>query len=295
MTAVAAAPADRPALGVALMLGFCLCAPLADATAKLLAAALPIGFLVLVRFAAQAAMLVPLAWAARRPMAMSARAWRLTALRTGLQIAGIWAMTASLLHLPLADAIAIAFVMPFMLLLAGHLLLGEQVGPHRLGACAAGFAGTLMVVQPAFAEVGWPALLPLAVAAIFTAFMLVTRLLAKAADPVAMQGHSGWMACAVLLPALALAGPVIPAGAGAWWPLLLAMGLLGTFGHLLMTWSLRYAPSATLAPMQYLEIPIATFYGLLIFGDLPDGLAAAGIVVTVAAGLYTVARERRRA
>jgi drug/metabolite transporter (DMT)-like permease len=59
-----------------------------------------------------------------------------------------------------------------------------------------------------------------------------------------------------------------------------------------MTWSLRFAPSATLAPMQYLEIPIATLVGLVIFGDLPDGLAAAGIVVTIASGLYIVMRER---
>jgi drug/metabolite transporter (DMT)-like permease len=293
MTTASPALVDRPALGVALMIGFCLCAPLADATAKILAAVLPVAFLVLVRFAAQAAILLPLSLATGRDMRMSRRAWGLTAVRTALQVAGIWLMTTSLLYLPLADAIAIAFVMPFLLLLAGRLLLREEVGPHRIAACVAGFAGTLMVVQPAFAEVGWPALLPLGVAFVFTAFMLVTRLLARAADPVAMQAHSGWLACIVLLPALAMAGPLVPDGVAEHWPLLLLLGALGTFGHLLMTWSLRYAPSATLAPMQYLEIPIATLYGLLIFGDLPDGLAAVGIVVTVAAGLYTVHRERR--
>jgi drug/metabolite transporter (DMT)-like permease len=44
--------------------------------------------------------------------------------------------------------------------------------------------------------------------------------------------------------------------------------------------------------MQYLEIPVAALVGWLAFGDLPDGLAAAGIVVTVAAGLYVIWRER---
>jgi drug/metabolite transporter (DMT)-like permease len=68
--------------------------------------------------------------------------------------------------------------------------------------------------------------------------------------------------------------------------------LLGTVAHLFMTWSLRFAPSATLAPMQYLEIPIATIIGWLIFKDLPNGLAALGICVTVAAGLYIILRER---
>ena len=62
-----------------------------------------------------------------------------------------------------------------------------------------------------------------------------------------------------------------------------------------MTWSLRYAPSATLAPMQYLEIPVATLFGWAIFRDLPDGLAALGIGITVAAGLYVILRERATA
>ena len=59
-----------------------------------------------------------------------------------------------------------------------------------------------------------------------------------------------------------------------------------------MTGSLRYAPAATRAPMQYLEIPFATLIGWLIWTDLPDGLAAVGIAITVASGLYIVARER---
>ena len=59
-----------------------------------------------------------------------------------------------------------------------------------------------------------------------------------------------------------------------------------------MTWSLRYAPSATLAPMQYLEIPIATVLGLFIFKDLPNPLAQLGICITIAAGLYVIFRER---
>ena len=77
--------------------------------------------------------------------------------------------------------------------------------------------------------------------------------------------------------------------------LLIAIGVLGTVAHLLMTWSLRYAPSATLAPMQYLEIPVATLIGWVIFSDLPDGLAAVGIVITIAAGLYVILRERASA
>jgi len=293
--------ADRPLLGILLMLGFCVLAPLGDATAKILTDTLPLGELILIRFVLQAVLLFPIVWLGGRPWRMRGRVLRLTVQRTVLHILGIGAMFAALRVLPLADAVAIAFVMPFILLLLGRFVLDEEVGPRRLAACAVGFAGTLMVIQPSFAEVGAPALLPLGVAVFFALFMMTTRQIAKEIDPIGMQAVSGAMAVVILTPLLLLlqalgvenARLVVPARADL--PLLLLIGVLGSFGHLLMTWSLRYAPSATLAPMQYLEIPFATLIGWLIFRDLPDGLAALGILVTIAAGLYIVFRERATA
>lgn len=276
------------------MSGFCVLAPLGDALAKLLGAQLSIGMLVLVRFAIQAALLIPLGIALGLPRSVPRDILPLVALRTLLHIIGISAMFLSLRYLPLADAVAIAFVMPFIMLLLGRFVLNEVVGPHRIAACAVGFAGTLLVVQPNFASVGAPALLPLLVAVVFALFMLVTRQIAHRCDPITLQAVSGVMALALLGPAVVLLPWQelrwgLPLGAV---PLLLALGLLGTFAHLMMTWSLRFAPSATLAPMQYLEIPFATAFGWLIFRDLPNGLASLGIAVTVSAGLYIIMRER---
>ena len=203
----APAIADRPLLGVLLMVAFCLMAPLGDATAKLLGA-LPLAQIMLGRYGMQAALLLPLI----RGRRLDARVWRLTVVRTLLHVASFTTFVAALRFLPMADAVAIMFVLPFILLLLGRFFLGEEVGPHRLAACAVGFLGTL-----------------------------------------------------------------------------------GTGAHLLMTWSLRFAPSATLAPIQYLEIPFATLIGYLVFGDLPNGVAALGIAVTIAAGFYVLHRERRAA
>ncbi|MBV2358279.1 DMT family transporter [Thalassococcus sp. CAU 1522] len=289
---------DNPPLGIALMLGFCIVAPLADALAKLLGPHVSIGQLVFLRFAVQAVVLVPLTLATGRPWRMRGRVLALTAIRTGLHVAGIALMFTGLLFLPLADAVAIAFVMPFIMLLLGHVVLGEEVGWRRLSACAVGFAGTLLVLQPAFAEVGWPALLPLGVALVFALFMLVTRQIAGITDPVGMQAVSALMALPVCGAAIVLAPDNLDralgwaAPTGPTWILLIAMGLLGTAGHLLMTWSLRYAPASTLAPMQYLEIPVATIFGYLIFADLPGPLASLGIGIILAAGLWIVRRER---
>ncbi len=289
---------DRPLLGILLMCGFCTVIPFADALAKLLGEDFPLFQLILVRFATQSLLFTPMALWAGAALFPSARVVGLTAVRAALQISGLLMMFSALRILPLADAVAIAFVMPFIMLLLGRFFLDEEVGPRRLIACAVGFIGTLMVVQPSFAAVGWGALLPVGVAVVFAFFMLVTRAMSKEIDPLALQASSGiialpFVAPLALLPVMGdapLVGWLAPVGAEIW--LFVALGVAGSIGHLLMTWSLRYAPSATLAPMQYLEIPVATLVGFLMFRDLPNGLAAAGIAVTIGAGLYIVFRER---
>ncbi len=243
---------------------------------------------------------MPVVGLSGRSLAMSRRVWGLTVLRTVLHVASLAAFFAALRFLPMADAVAICFVMPFLLLLLDRLG-GERVGPHRLAACAVGFAGTLMVVQPSFAAVGAPALLPLVTAVLFSLFMLVTRVIARETEPIVLQAASGLVAVALLGPLVLVAAgrgwtDVSPVAVSASdWVLLLLLGVFGTAAHLVMTFALRFAPSSTLAPMQYLELPFATIVGWAIFGDLPNGLAAAGIAVTLAAGLYVVHREHRAA
>ena len=289
--------ADRPVLGILLMLGFCILAPLGDSIAKLLGGIIPLLQLLFVRFFVQAVLLLPVIVLGRRKLNMSSRVFRLTFVRTLLHIIGVGAMFLSLQFLPLADAVAIAFVMPFIMLLLGRFVLHEEVGARRLAACAVGFIGTLLVIQPSFSEVGAAALLPLLVAVDFALFMLVTRQIAKHVDPISLQAISGGMATAILLLIYCLSALfsvhetqiVVPDRNAA--ALLLAIGVIGTLAHLLMTWSLSFAPSATLAPMQYLEIPVATILGYVVFADLPNELAALGIGITICAGLYVVFRE----
>ena len=290
---------DKPILGILLMLAFCIMVPFGDALAKLLGDRIDVAQLVAIRMGVQVIILYPIVRLLGISLKMNRRATLLSAIRAVLHIIGIGFMFLSLRYLPLADAVAIAFVMPFMLLILGHYVLREEVGSRRIIACAVGFVGTLMVIQPNLVDVGWPALLPLVVAVDFALFILVTRQLAKETDPMALQVVSGAIACAILIPLFALLTPLgAPGFALSWpesgtWGKLLLMGMLGTVAHLVMTWSLRFAPSATVAPMQYLEIPMAAAVGWLIFAEFPNGLALAGIVVTIAAGLYIIAREQR--
>ncbi len=289
---------DRPVLGIALMLGFCAIAPLADATAKLLGPHLALAQIVFLRFALQAAILLPIVGMTARMLRTPPGVLAIIVLRTLLHILGIGTMIASLLYLPLADAVAIAYVMPFIMMLLGHWFLGEEVGWRRIAASIVGFLGTLLIVQPAFEDVGWPAFLPIAVAFIFAFFMLITRKLAGRVDEIAMQSTSALIALVILAPALLLLQPFDLAMFD-WQPvggqialLVLLMGVAGTCAHLMMTWAVRYAPTATLAPIQYAEIPAAALVGWAIFADLPGPMATIGILITTSAGLYIILRER---
>jgi drug/metabolite transporter (DMT)-like permease len=59
-----------------------------------------------------------------------------------------------------------------------------------------------------------------------------------------------------------------------------------------MTIALKFAPASTLAPLHYLEIVTAVAIGYLVFGDFPNALTWAGIIIIVASGLYIIYRER---
>ena len=85
---------------------------------------------------------------------------------------------ASLKVLPLADAISIFFVEPFILTLLSVVLLRERVGWRRLMAITIGFCGALIIVRPSYAVFGLHALFPLGAALSFALYMVVTRMLA---------------------------------------------------------------------------------------------------------------------
>ncbi|MEM8978815.1 MAG: DMT family transporter [Pseudomonadota bacterium] len=289
---------DNIALAILLTLTFCLLAPTADAMAKHLGAVMSVFALVFIRFVAQAAILWPLAKALGEPVHVPRDLRALVWARVILHIAGIALMFTALQFLPLADALAIAYVMPFIAMALGALFLGEQVGPIRILIAGFGFLGTLLVIQPNFAQTGAMALLPLGVAVVFAGFFIVTRKIAAEIAPIALQALNGAMGVLLLLPALGL-GLLLdwPALQIHWsadvsWSFVALFAITGTFAHLAMSWSLRYAPAATLAPISYLEIPVAAGLGYWAFSDLPNGLALIGIIITVLAGLILIWRER---
>jgi drug/metabolite transporter (DMT)-like permease len=201
--------------------------------------------------------------------------------------------------MPLADALAIFFVEPFILTILSALVDKEEVGWPRRIAVVAGFIGVLIVVQPSYAVLGFVSLIPAAAGCIFAVYALLNRRSSAYDTPLTMQFTAGVSALCILTLALAIGG-------SAGWPeltpsvpeagellLLLLMGVLGTTGHLLFVQASRLAPSSLIAPLQYVEIACAALLGYLVFGDFPDFWKWVGIMIIVGSGAYVFWGESR--
>ncbi|GGE12340.1 membrane protein [Aureimonas endophytica] len=289
---------DRVLPGIALMLVFCTVAPLIDVASKIAVQTVSTGTVTLARFLVQGALMAPVVLGLGLPSRPDARTAALTLLRALAAIGSTFCFIAAVRLMPIADALSIAFVSPFILLLMGRFLLKEQVGPRRLAAALVGFGGTVLVIQPSFAHFGATAFLPVGSAFCFALYMLVTRQLSRRQHPVVMQFHTAAAAAVLCLPLLAIGSAadlapirfVLPQGGI--WLACGAVGLAATVSHLAITYALSLAPSSTLAPLNYLEIVTSTLFGFLFFGDFPVGMTWTGISIIVASGLYVIHRER---
>jgi drug/metabolite transporter (DMT)-like permease len=197
----------------------------------------------------------------------------------------------ALRFLPLAEASAITFLAPMFAILLSMPVLGEKPTRARWAAAIVGFAGILILVRPGSA-VFHPATGLLVVAALSNAlYQLLTRRLPND-TPYTTLFYSalvGTAGLSLLLPFAELPGEVTARDA----MFLLLLGLLAGVGHWLLIGAFLAAPASLVAPFTYLQMIWATLYGYVIFGQLPDGLSAAGMAVIVASGVGLVLHERR--
>ncbi len=298
--AVLTQPAENNIVkGVIFFIAFAAYAPAIDVFGKLATEEIPAAEITFARFLLQTILLAPIVFWRRAFTAMPVRDAMMHAARGILMAIATVFFFAALKHMPIADAIAIFFVEPFLLILLGAWLLGEQVGWRRYAACAVGFVGALIVIQPSYEELGWTAALPLGTALTFAFYMILTRHLAPRSDPFAMQTYAG-ISGAVFMAVVLWIGegtgdptfdPVWPSPYYMW--LLLGVGVVATSSHLLIAYASRYAPASVLAPLQYLEIVAATIYGYLIFGDFMSADKWLGVAIIIGSGLFIFWRERR--
>lgn len=190
--------------------------------------------------------------------------------------------------MPLADAIAVSFVAPLMIVALSARFLGERVEIYRWVAVIIGFIGMLILVWPSgdVFEVG--SLFALAAAVFWAIGMIMTR---------QVRGDDTWTT--LLFTALVgsvLLSLVVPffwrTPSMTAWATMLAMGLLGCIAHTMIIFAFRNASASLLAPYNYTLLVWATFYGWVLFEELPNLRTTIGASVIVASGFYVWYRER---
>ena len=288
---------DQTLRGVLLMLGFCILAPLLDASSKLATDAIPVGQITAFRFVFQGLCMLPVILLMRLNWHAAPRDLGLLAARAVFLMLSTYCFVASVQYMPIADAIAIVFVMPFILMFLGKIIFDNPIGPRRIYASLVGFAGAMLVIQPSLDHYGLVALFPLGCALTFSFYEMATQAMSNRVHPVTMQLHTSIAGAIICLPLLWLfdgsglteLDPVTPDALN--WLWLFGVGFWAAISHLSMTDAMKYAPAATLAPLHYLELPMAVFLGYAIWGDFPNALTWCGIVLIVGSGLYIIRHE----
>ena len=189
-----------------------------------------------------------------------------------------------LARVPLAQAIALAFIAPLVALVLAALMLGERVARRTALASLVAFAGVVVIfVGQAQADLGREALLgsfAILVSAVLYAFnIILMRRQSLAAGPAESAFFQNLTVSALLLAALPLLGTTVPAAEH--WPWLLVASLLSTASLLLLSWAYARAEASYLAATEYTSFLWAMLLGWLIFAETvsPFTLAGAALIV----------------
>ncbi len=225
------------------------------------------------------------------PSAFRPRNPRLQAARGFCLAAASLFFFSAIFVMPLATAMALAFVSPVIVALLSGPLLGERVRPAVWVASLAALIGVAMVLRPNLAELGLVALLPLGSALFFALMIIANRASAGQGSALSMQvfmqigampalviatigGHlSGVESLAVSMPDWTIVARCA------------VVAITASTAHWLAYIGTQRAGAATIAPTTYVQMLVATFMGWWWFDDVPDLLTLAGAAVIIGAGL----------
>lgn len=261
-----------------------------DALVKTVIARVPVGQMIVVRGIMAIALITFVAWRMGALVRVSElfRGW--VGLRAGSEGVATFLYLAALYHLPLANATAMYMSSPLFIAVLARLLLGELVDAKRWIAIGLGFAGVLMVIQPraeGFNPYAWLCLLA---TIIYAGRDLLTRKI-----PVGVPSIVVTLATAAVVAGMALCVLVVQG----WTPMLWSdVGLLAlasvclSTGYYSVIASVRHGEVSVVAPFRYIGLLWALLVGFLVWGDVPNMLAWAGIGLLICSGLYMVHQQR---
>lgn len=208
---------------------------------------------------------------------------------TVMALAFFWGLA----RVPMAQAIALAFIAPILSLFLAAAILKERVPRGSIIACACAAVGVgLILTGQARADLGADAIdgtIAVLASAVCYAFNIVLmRAQAQVAEPVEVAFWQSVIVGACLAPAApwfaSVPGPEH-------WPVIAGAAVLAVTSLLLLGWAYRHGPASYLAPTEYTSFVWAAALGWLVFGETLSPWTIAGAVAIVA-GSMVAARSK---
>ena len=209
-------------------------------------------------------------------------------LRGALVLTATMTFFSALSYLPQAEATAINFLAPLLVLCLAPFFLKEPSRIHRWIAALFGLLGVLLIVRPSSGLHPLGVMFALITAGVFSVQFMVTRKLAED-DSMTTLLWTGLVGTALSSVALIFylddLTRIITTFERVDWLILASVGVFGTLGHWLQIKAYQCAPASLLAPFVYLQIVAATTLGWLIWRQFPDALSWLGITIVCGSGV----------
>jgi drug/metabolite transporter (DMT)-like permease len=263
-----------------------------DALIKTVGTRVPAAQMIVVRGVMAIALILLVAWrmGALNRLRDIARGW--VVVRAGCEGVGTFLYLAGLFHLPLANVTAINLASPLFIAVLARLIYQEQVSAARWLAIGLGFCGVMMIIQPSGEGFNVYALMSLAATLIFAGRDLMTRKIPPSTPSILITlatASTVWL----------LAGGVL--SWQGWVPmswhdvgLLAIASVFLSAGYYSVIAAMRQGEMSVVAPFRYVGLLWALLIGFVVWGDIPNALAWAGIALLIGAGLYMLRQQRTK-
>lgn len=279
--------------GIALMITVSLVFAAQDGISRHLAAEYNVFMVVMIRYWFFAAFVISVA--ARKAGGLRAAAQTrqpvVQGLRGLLLAAEICVMVTAFTILGLVESHAVFAAYPLLVAALSGPILGERVGWRRWAAIGVGFIGVLIILRPGLGVFDPAVVIPLASAIMFAVYGLLTRYVAREDSTATSFFWTGTV------------GAVGMTCVGVWfweamtgidWVLMWALCLTGVAGHWLLIRTYEVAEASAVQPFAYFQMVFAAMVGITVFGEVLEVNVILGAAIIVAAGLFTLWRERQQ-
>jgi drug/metabolite transporter (DMT)-like permease len=282
----------RALTGILFILAAVLVFACMDTISKTLAATLAPAMILGARYIVNLTIVVAMTGATAGLVELKAKNPKLALLRGVSLAAASFLAIMAFQRLPLAETISIIYLQPLLVTVFAGPVLGEKILFRHWAAAISGFMGVLLISRPGSGLSFDGVAFAMSCACVSVIYQLLSRKLVATEKTSALLFYTslaGAIPYGLMLPWVWPAvTPALPQLV-----MLLSLGVLSLFGHYLYTSAYRHAPASVLAPVNYAHIFWAVILGYLVFGQIPDGLAFAGMVIIAVSGIGLALAEHK--